>query len=76
MPKYRAQIIWDFDFDEDGYTESEREWLEESLDEGETLKPRTIDEMIEYARSELLDVLWNSAKYNEFYGMVDVISIE
>ena len=74
MPKYRAQIVWDFDFDEDGYTEGEREYLEEWEDE--PLKPRTQDEMMQYAKDELLDVLWNSVKYNDLYSYVDVIEIE
>jgi hypothetical protein len=76
MPKYRAQIVWDFDFDEDGYTESEREYLEEWLDEGEELKPRTEEEMMDYAKSELLEVLWNSVKYNDLVSYVDVVSVE
>jgi hypothetical protein len=76
MATYRAQIVWDFDFDEDGYTEGEREYLEEWLDEGETLKPRTPEEMANYAKSELLDVLWNSVKYNDLDGYVDVVLVE
>jgi hypothetical protein len=76
MTTYRAQITWDFEFDEDGYTESEREFAEYDLDEGETLKPRTKEQMINYAHSELLDALYNSVKYNELYQMIDVITIE
>ena len=76
MPKYRAQIVWDFDFDEDGYGEDEREHLESWLDEGETLKPRTEEEMMDYAKSELLDVIWNSYKYNDLYSYVDVIEVK
>lgn len=71
MPTYRAQIIWDFEFDEDGYTKSEREYLEEDLYEGETLTPRTPEQMAEYAKSELYEYL--SDYRNKFY---DSISIE
>jgi hypothetical protein len=76
MTTYRAQIIWDFEFDEDGYTENEREYLEEDLDEGETLTPRTKEQMINYAHGELLEVLYNSVKYNDLYDMIDVITVE
>ena len=75
MPKYRAQIVWDFDFDEDGYTEGEREHLESWLEEDETLPPRSTDEMMQYAKDELLDVLWNSVKYNDLYTYVDVVEV-
>ena len=76
MPKtYRAQIIWDFEFEEDGYTESEREYLEDDLDEGETLTPRTEEEMKNFAHSELLDALYNSIKYNDLYQMIDVVEV-
>jgi hypothetical protein len=63
----------DFEFDEDGYTENEREFLEHNLDEGETLTPRTEDEMRLYAHNELLDILYNSVKYNDLYKMIDVV---
>ena len=76
MSKYRAQIIWDFEFDEDGYTESEREYVEYDLDEGETLQKRTPEQMQNYAHSELLDALYNSVKYNELYAMIDVVELE
>jgi len=72
---FRAQITWDFEFEEDGYTESEREYLEEQLDEGETLEPRTEEQMINYAHSELLDALYNSIKYNDLYQMIDVVEV-
>jgi hypothetical protein len=71
--KFTAQITMDFEFDEDGYTENEREYLEHDLDEGETLTPRTEDEMRLYAHSELLDILYNSVKYNDLYDMIDVV---
>lgn len=74
MPKsFTAQITMDFEFDEDGYTENEREFLEHNLDEGETLTPRTEDEMRLYAHNELLDILYNSVKYNDLYKMIDVV---
>jgi hypothetical protein len=70
---FTAQITMDFEFDEDGYTENEREFLEHNLDEGETLTPRTEDEMRLYAHNELLDILYNSVKYNDLYKMIDVV---
>lgn len=63
----------DFEFDEDGYTESEREFLEYDLEEGEDLKKRTEDEMRLYAHNELLEILYNSVKYNDLYNMIDVV---
>lgn len=72
---FRAQIVWDFEFEEDGYTESEREYLEENLEEGETLTPRTEEEMKNHAFNELLDALYNSIKYNDLYQMIDVVEV-
>jgi len=71
--KFTAQITMDFEFDEDGYTENEREYVEHDLDEGETLTPRTEDEMRLYAHNELLEILYNSVKYNDLYDMIDVV---
>jgi hypothetical protein len=71
--KFTAQIVMDFEFDEDGYTESEREFLEYDLEEGEGLKKRTEDEMRLYAHNELLEILYNSVKYNDLYNMIDVV---
>lgn len=76
MTTYRAQIIWDFDFDEDGYLEGEREYAEFDLDEGETIEPRTEEEMRNIAHHELLDALYNSVKYNDLYNMIDVVELE
>jgi hypothetical protein len=74
MPKkFTAQITMDFEFDEDGYTENEREYLGYDLDEGETLTPRTEDEMRLYSLNELLEILYNSVKYNDLYDMIDVV---
>ena len=76
MPKtFRAQIIWDFEFEDNGYTESEQEYLESELEEGETLEPRTEEQMKNYAHSELLDALYNSIKYNDLYQMIDVVEV-
>ena len=58
MPKvYRAQIIWDFEVDDDGYTESEREYLEYDLEEDQELEPRTEEQIINKVRSELVEAL-------------------
>ena len=71
--KFTAQITMDFEFDEDGYTENEREYLEYDLEDGEPLTPRTEDEMRLYAHNELLEILYNSVKYNDLYDMIDVV---
>jgi hypothetical protein len=78
MPKrLRAQITMDFEFDDYGYTEGEREYLEyDLLDEGETLEPRTPEQMQNYACSELLDVLFQSVKYNDLYQMINVVEVD
>lgn len=77
MPKvYRAQIIWDFEFNDDGYTESELEYLEYDLEEDEVLEPRTEEQIINYARSELVEALYNGVKYNDLYNMVDVVLVD
>ena len=76
MPKtYRAQIIWDFEVDDDGYTEDEREFMEWDLEEGEEPEPRSEQEIINYVRSELVEALYNSVKYNDLYNMVDVVEV-
>lgn len=71
--KFTAQITMDFEFDEDGYTENEREYVEFELEDGEVLKKRTEDEMRLYAHNELLEILYNSVKYNDLYDMIDVV---
>lgn len=71
--KFTAQIVMDFEFDEDGYTENEREYVEFELEDGEVLKKRTEDEMRLYAHNELLEILYNSVKYNDLYNMIDVV---
>ena len=72
---YRAQIIWDFQIDEDGYTENEREFMEYDLEEGEKPEPRTEEDIINYVRNELVDALYNSIKYNDLYNMIDVVVV-
>ena len=72
---YRAQIIWDFQIDEDGYTENEREFMEYDLEEGEKPEPRTEEDIINYVRNELVDALYNSVKYNDLYNMIDVVVV-
>lgn len=73
---YRAQIIWDFQIDEDGYTENEREFLESyELEDGEKPEPRTEEDIINYVRNELVDALYNSVKYNDLYNMIDVVVV-
>lgn len=72
---YRAQIIWDFEVDDDGYTESEREYLDYELEEGEVPEPRTEEQVINYVRSELVEALYNGVKYNDLYNMVDVVEV-
>jgi hypothetical protein len=75
MTKYRAQIIWDFEFDDKGITESEYEWRFDDEEELEGFS-RTPAQMEQYAKDELIEALWSAAKYNDFYQMVDVVKIE
>lgn len=72
---YRAQIIWDFEVDDDGYTEDEREYLEYDLEEDQELEPRTEEQIINSVRNELVEALYNSVKYNDLYQMVDVVLV-
>ena len=74
MATYRAQIIWDFDFDEKGITESEYEWRFADEEELEGFS-RTPEQMQEYAKGELLEALWNAVKYNDLYNMIDVVEV-
>jgi hypothetical protein len=71
MTTYRAQITWDFEFDEKGITEGEYDYRDEDEDFS-----RTPEQMAEYAKTELLDALYNGVKYNDLYSMIDVITIE
>lgn len=69
MAKYRAQIIWDFEFDEKGITQNEYDYLDEDEDFS-----RTPEEMERYAKSELYEYL--SDYRNNFWESIDVIEIK
>ena len=69
MATYRAQIIWDFEFDEKGITQNEYDYLDE--DEDFTRSP---EEMARYAKSELYEYL--SDFRNNFWDSIDVIEIK
>lgn len=71
MPKYRAQIIWEFDFDENGITESEYDYLDE-----DGIQSRTPEEMKDYALNELAEALYNEATSGRLHGVIDVIEID
>jgi len=61
MPKiYRASITLEIYPDENGLMEWE--------DEDHT--PRTEEELLDFARSELMECLYNGLKYNEIESMV------
>lgn len=61
MPKiYRASITMEIYPDENGLMEWE--------DEDHT--PRTEEELLDFARSELMECLFNGLKYNEIESMV------
>ena len=67
MPKiYRASITMDIYPDENGLMEWE--------DEDHT--PRTEQELLDFARSELLECLFNGLKYNEIADMITVEVVE
>ena len=67
MPKiYRASIIMDIYPDENGLMEWE--------DEDHT--PRTEEDLLDFARSELLECLFNGLKYNEIADMITVEVVE
>ena len=74
MATYRAQIIWDFPFDEKGVAESEYDWRF-SDEEGVEDFTRTPEQMAEYAKTELVDALFNAIKYNDLYNMIDVVLV-
>lgn len=71
MPTYRAQIIWDFPYDEKGVLENEYDYLDEDDD-----LTRTPEQMERYAKEELLEALYNGVKYNDLYNMIDVVLVE
>ena len=67
MPKiYRASITMDIYPDENGLMEWE--------DEDHT--PRTEEDLLDFARSELLECLFNGLKYNDIAEMVVVEVVE
>ena len=67
MPKiYRASITMDIYPDENGLMEWE--------DEDHT--PRTEQELLDFARSELLECLFNGLKYNDIANMVVMEVVE
>jgi DNA-directed RNA polymerase specialized sigma24 family protein len=63
---YRASIIMDIYPDENGLMEWE--------DEDHT--PRTEEDLLDFARSELLECLFNGLKYNEIADMITVEVVE
>lgn len=63
---YRASITMDIYPDENGLMEWE--------DEDHT--PRTEEELLDFARSELMECLYNGLKYNEIESMVMVEVVE
>lgn len=65
---FRSQIIWDFEFDENGITQNEYDCLDE-----DDLSTRTAEQMAQYAHDELVEALYNGAKYNDLLTMVDVV---
>jgi hypothetical protein len=62
----RASITFDIYPDENGTME----W------EDEDAESRTEEELIDFARSELLECLYNGLKYNEVSEMIDVEIVE
>lgn len=73
MAKYKAQIIWDFTFDEKGIAENEYDWRF-SNEEGVEDFSRTPDEMAEYARSELYEYI--SDYHTDLWNAIDVVLVE
>ena len=69
MPKYRAQIIWEFEFDENGLTQNEYDYLEE----GDEFS-RTPEEMAEYAKTELYEYI--SDYHTDLWNAISVEKIE
>jgi hypothetical protein len=64
---YRASITFDIYPSDNGLLE----WQDEEDD-----KPLTEEELSNYARSELLEALYNGLKYNEIEDMIEVEAIE
>jgi len=64
---YRASITFDIYPSDNGLLE----WQDEDDD-----KPLTEEELSNYARSELLEALYNGLKYDEIEDMIEVEAIE
>jgi hypothetical protein len=64
---YRATITFDIYPEENGL-------LDMITDNGEN--PMTEEELIEFARSEMIEVIYNGAKYGDIENMVDVEVID
>ena len=64
---YRASITFDIYPSDNGLLQ----WQVEDDD-----RPMTEEELSNYARSELLEVLYNGLKYNEIEDMIEVEAIE
>lgn len=73
MAKYRAQIIWEFDFDEKGITESEYEWRFADEEEEKNFS-RTPEEMMKYAKDELYEYV--SDYHTNLWDAIDVVLVE
>jgi hypothetical protein len=69
MAKYRAQIIWEFDFDEKGITLNEYDYLDEDEDFS-----RTPEEMEKYAKGELYEYI--SDYHTDLWNAIDVVLVE
>ena len=63
---YRAKIVYDIYPDENGLLE----WQDED-EQG-----RTVDELIQYAREEMFELITNGVKYNDIWNMIDVEVID
>ena len=64
---YRASITFDIYPSDNGLLQ----WQDEDDD-----RPMTEEELSNYARSELLEVIYNGVKYNEIEDMIEVEAIE
>lgn len=69
MAKYRAQIVLEFDFDENGMTQDEYDYLD-----GDDTFTRTPEEMAEYAKSELYQYVSDYSV--KLWDAIDVVLVE
>ena len=58
----RASITFDIYPDENGFLD----WQDEDVE------PMTEEKLIQFARSELTEAIYNGLKYDEIYNMIDV----